>query len=191
MVTRCGLLCFILTELFFQVEPPRCVRRLSGTRFALWGKWPESSQSSGLTPSLKPLLSCAASFVKLTLQRLLHASIDGDELKRARFSWTTWMAGHHGEMVLSGQWSWIWKHNVVPLGLMSWHRMSHGAAELHNYIRPYSQLKPGKQNHSLKCRIQMSLLDFSPVGSVFKLNTSLSRMMMSLKYVYKRCINAI
>lgn len=42
--------CFVLTHTThcLQAAPQRCARRLFGTRFVLWEKWPESSQFSGL-----------------------------------------------------------------------------------------------------------------------------------------------
>ncbi len=140
----------------FQVEPQRCVRRSSGTRFVLLGKWPESSQSSGLTLSLILSLWCTSSFLMITLWKLEKASV------HVLYIWITmssgrgselpyWIAGHRRARKmqecwwnewsqLSAQSSCVWKHHVALLGLMSWHEMSHDAPRLYNDIRHYSRL---------------------------------------------------
>lgn len=45
-----------------------------------------------------------------------------------------------GVSQLSAQSSCVWKHNVVPLELMSWHEMSHHEPRLYNGIRHYYRL---------------------------------------------------
>lgn len=61
----------------FQVEPVRCVKRSSATRFAPWVKWPESSQSSGLTLSL--IFSFDVPHL-LDKTRTVHVYMDHNEL---------------------------------------------------------------------------------------------------------------
>lgn len=90
-----------------------------------------------------------------------------------------WITRHHGVRERwqerrwnewsqsSAQWSCVWKHNVVLLGLMSWHEISHDPPRLYNYIRHYSRL----MLLPLRCRMRVRcgaacLFQTSACGSV-------------------------
>ena len=163
------------------MELRRCVRRSSGTRFVLWGKWPEFSPSSGLTPSFMLSLWCSSSFLMVTLyleKAYVHVCVyiwitmssvklperitrhHGARERRQERRWNEWSQS-------SAQWSCVWKHNVVLLGLMSWHEISHDPPRLYNDIRHYSRLMllPLRCHKRVRCGAA-HLFQTSACGSV-------------------------